>query len=185
MRRRRARKPRVNVNVTSHMRDAGSHPKDLIVLHETVSHDHAGLSDITAISKYLGRQGYGIHLIVDREGHSGYSNRETGLYFHCAGGNTNRRSIGIELVSFIPGITKTERYTVWRSRIRQLNSTARWIAYYSKQHGIPLTLSNGHSPGITTHWSVSQAFNVRGGHWDCYPKHLGRALPNTASNWPR
>ena len=43
----------------------GRHGKDVVVLHETVSSDIAGLGDINAIAKYLADKDYGIHGITE------------------------------------------------------------------------------------------------------------------------
>lgn len=172
-----AKKPYVNRDITAQMKYHGLHTKRKIVMHETVSHDHAGLTDILSIANYLGGVGYGIHLIVDQEGHTGYSRRERGVYWHAKGSNED--SIGIELVSFVPGlkISRWARLKIWLSRERQLHKAARWVAYYCDAHKIPLRFSEGKASGVTSHWNISRAYGIAGGHWDCWPKHQGGHFP--------
>lgn len=172
-----AKKPYVNRDITAYMPIHGVNKKTKIVMHETVSHDEAGITDIVKVAKYLGQKGYGIHLIVDQEGKSGYSRNEKALYYHAKG--SNESSIGIELVSYIPGlkISPWKRLVIWLSRERQLHKAARWIAYYCDKHNIPLRFSDGKAPGVTSHWNISRAYNVTGGHWDCWPKHQGGHFP--------
>jgi len=171
------RRPFINVNTTDYFDDRSDASKSIIVIHETVSHDYAGLSDITSIASYLGSKGYGIHLIVDQEGKSGYSFDESAIYAHARGNNTG--TIGIELVSFIPAlkITPWARFRIWLSRERQTHKAARWCAYYSDRHGFPLQYSDGIEPGITSHYDISTAHSVPGGHWDGKPKHKGGHFP--------
>ena len=33
------------------------------------------------------------------------------------------------------------------------------------------------SPGITTHWNVSEYWLNGDGHWDCWPIHMGGHFP--------
>lgn len=172
-----ARKPYVNVNTTKYMPDHGHAKKYRIVIHETVSHDHEGLTDIIAIAKYLGNKGYGIHLVIDQEGKSGYSADERAIYWQAKG--DNEPTIGIELVSFIPGlnISRWQRLKIWLSRERQLHKAARWIAYYSDKHDIPIRHVSTRIKGVTSHWNVSKYSGLSGGHWDAWPKHQGGHFP--------
>lgn len=172
-----ARKPYVNKDITAYMPVHGLNKKTKIVMHETVSHDEAGMSDIIQIARYLGSVNYGIHLIIDQEGLSGYSRNERALYYHAKGDNEN--SIGIELVSYIPGlkVSRWARFRIWLTRERQLHKAARWIAYYSGKHGIPIRFSEGRASGVTSHWNISRAYGISGGHWDCWPKHQGGHFP--------
>jgi hypothetical protein len=174
-----AKKPYVNYNMFNDLAKNihGHQDKRKIVIHETVSHDHRGLSDIKSVSKYLGEKGYGIHCIVDQEGKSGYYPGERAVFWHAKG--DNQSTIGIELVSYIPGlnISNTSRWKIWWKRERQLHKTARWLAYYSDKHDIPLKYSEGRAAGICSHWDISEAYNISGGHWDGRPKHRAGHFP--------
>ena len=125
------RRPRVDVNLS--YPGHGVARKRYIVLHQTISPDYGGVKDIAGVGNYLAHVGYAIHCIVDAEGNSGAVSvaQESNVYWHCSGLNQN--SIGIEQVSY-----KTGAKGYWWQRTKQLNKVARWIAYYSKEHGFPI-----------------------------------------------
>ena len=84
----------------------GRHPKDLIVLHETVSHDVPGLSDIMGVEQYLAAKDYGIHGCVDKEGNIAWAyGLGNAIFWQCGG--VNERSVGIEQVSYVMVDQKT------------------------------------------------------------------------------
>lgn len=178
-------KPRVHVDLAPLFRDEsrGSAPKELVVLHETISPDYPGLADITGPARYMDSVGLEIHCVVDADGNSGWAGDANAIYDHCASkgskgnGNVNTRSVGIEQVSKIPALPSPLRLPAWLKRKRQLNVVAQWCAWLHATEGIPLRYSDGSKPGITTHWSVSQTYGVPHGHWDCWPKHLGGHYP--------
>lgn len=182
-----AKRPRIDVNLRRYFKgeERGWHDKDMIVLHETVSHNRPGVGDITSVASYMDSTGLEIHAIVDKEGHSGWSYDSRAIYDHCAsnGGNVNSRSIGIEIVSSIPFIRQKEGRDAARAEWKkmeyrkQLNTVAQWVAWLSEIRGIPMRYSRGDRPGVTSHWDVSQTFNVPGGHWDCHPNHRGGYFP--------
>jgi len=170
-------KLKVNLNSASIMRGAvkGHHHKDLIVLHETVSGDQRGLTDILGVEKYLARIGYGIHGMTDREGNIAWA-RGLGdaIFYHCGG--VNERSIGIEQV-FRGATDKPKDKVLWAVRDAELRATAKLVACISRAFSIPLVYSDGDHPGVTSHWSVSQHHAASEGHWDCHPIHLGGYYP--------
>lgn len=165
----------------------GRHPKDMVVLHETISPDYPGLRDILAVARYMPSQGLGIHGIVDSEGKFAWAvNMDTAILYHASSKDrrgvshgVNTRSIGLELVSRVPQQSRDNRvrFAIWRLRNRQLEKTARVLAYLHRTHGIPLAYSDGSVPGVTTHYSVSKTWDVPGGHVDCWPKHHGGYFP--------
>src|SRR5678815_1021524 len=175
-------RPTVDVDlrkVIRHDRIHGRHQKDLIVLHETVSGDSVGTADITAPARFLNQEGYGIHLIVDGEGKSGWLYDAEAIVWHAASGqgNVNTRGIGIEQVSRIPLDPSPVRFKHWNERRKQLNRVALWCAWLHATEGIPLRYSDSSAPGVTTHWDVSQRWLGGHGHWDCWPKHKGGYYP--------
>lgn len=156
----------------------GTHDKDLIVLHETVSGDVAGLADIVGVEKYLAAKDYGIHGMTDAEGHIAWA---TGLghaiFYQCGG--VNERSIGIEQVSnvMLRAPSNVLRRKIWALRQKELRATAALVGAISTVHFVPLVYSDGHHPGVTTHWSVSQWAPTSEGHTDCFPVHHGGYYP--------
>ena len=92
------RRPRVDVELNYPNHGTGN--KRYIVLHQTISGDAPGISDIVGVADYLKHVGYAIHMIVDADGNSAAVTpaHETDIYYHCQNFNTN--SIGIEQVSF-------------------------------------------------------------------------------------
>lgn len=146
----------------------GSHVKDMIVLHETVSGDVRGLGDILGVEHYLAKIGYGIHGMTDREGHIAWAlGLGDAVFWHCGG--VNERSIGIEQV-FRGAKNQPGDKKLWTVRQAELRATAKLIAAIWRAHPhIPHVASDGLHPGVTTHWNVSQHFKASEGHWDCHP----------------
>jgi hypothetical protein len=150
----------------------GYHAKDLLALHETISHDGTGIADELGVEKYLAQKNYGIHGVVDKEGLISWAKGlGNAIFWQCGGVNT--RSIGIEQVSYIPVQYKdnVERRQAWNHREVQLNAVAKLIACIVRAHpAIKLVYSRGTlPPGITAHWNVSQIFSESLGHTDCWP----------------
>jgi hypothetical protein len=168
------------LNLTPTMRPCvhGRHPKDLVVLHETVSPNVAGSSDIEGVARYLAQKGYGIHGITDNDGNIAWALGLGDAVFWQAGG-VNERSIGIEQVSNVmQGASSNEaRKQVWLTMTKELAATSRLLAEISTVWKIPLVYSDGDHPGVTTHWSVSQHHPESEGHTDCWPVHLGGYFP--------
>lgn len=164
----------------------GRHKKDGVVMHETVSPDVIGWDDIRSISSYLDNKDYGIHGIVDSEGHKAYAVKMgTCIFWHASSsgskgnGMINTRKIGIELISTTPpsNLTRLQKIQWWLKRERQLQHTAKLLACTARALNFPLTYADPEDPGITTHWDVSQTYGVPGGHTDCWPSHKGGYFP--------
>lgn len=179
------RRPAVAVDLRPYYQgeERGHHRKELIVLHETVSHDKPGLGDIKGVASFMDATGLEIHGIIDIEGNAGWCYDPRAIYDHAASGSggVNTRSIGFEQVSDVPFLkTNAERIKAWDPegpRRKQLNRVAAWCAWLSQTEGIPLQFSEGREPGITSHWNVSETFLGGDGHWDCKPKHQGGHYP--------
>lgn len=156
----------------------GRHNKDLVVLHETVSPDAAGWSDITSVEKFLAEKDYGIHGMTDAEGHIAWATGLGNAIFWQAGG-VNERSIGIEQVSnvMMRSPRNAVRAHVWAARQPQLRATAKLLAAIHNAWKIPLVYSNGLVPGVTTHWDVSRHYTASQGHVDCWPLQKGGYYP--------
>lgn len=164
----------------------GRADKDMIVLHETVSPNYAGLADIKATSDYLDIKDYGIHGITDAEGHIAWAlGLGNAIFYHTdssgtkGNGMVNSRAIGIEQVSrvMLNFPDNYSRLQQWLLLDKELRATAKLIACASKAHDIPLVTSDGSDPGITTHWLVTKTFGVQGGHTDCWPVNNGGYYP--------
>lgn len=180
------RRPKVQIDLRPYYKneERGHNKKSLIVLHETVSHNVKGVSDIIGVASYMDSTGLEIHGIIDKEGNSGWCYDPTAVYDHAASGRgtVNSRSIGFELVSEIPFAVQNGNpgaRELWNKpdRKTQLNKVAEWIAYLHTELGIPLAYSNASRPGITTHWDVSKTYLGGHGHWDCKPYHKGGHFP--------
>lgn len=156
----------------------GTHPKSLIVLHETVSPDAVGWSDIDGVAQYLADKDYGMHGLTDKEGHIAWALGCGSAVFWHAGG-VNEQSIGIEQVSrvMLQAPTNKVRRAIWVARNDQLHATAKLVAAACRSHKIPLAYSNSLRPGITSHWDVSQHHARSLGHTDCWPVHKGGYYP--------
>lgn len=111
----------------------GEHKPQRIILHDTESHDHAGVADIQGIAAFWHRQGtgYGAHFIIDRAGNIGAGPPASRITWHTGGANTG--SIGIELIGF----ARFSRLQ-WIRRGKQLRALAHLLAYLSDVYEIPL-----------------------------------------------
>lgn len=162
----------------------GMHRKDMFVCHETVSKDVAGMSDIIGVESDLASKDFGIHGMTDLEGHKAWALGLGNAVLWHAGG-ANERSVGVENVSYIPALiqakllTHDQAYKKWLEREKQLTALSILIACWhnanQKEH--PLSRSNGNTPGVCSHWDVSQHHPESEGHWDCWPRDRGGYFP--------
>lgn len=154
--------------------------KDGALLHETVSGDAVGWSDITSVSAFLDNENYGIHAIIDLEGNIAWSyGFRKAIFYHAASsgsrgdGYVNSRFIGIELVSNVMTRfqARSDRIKAWLGRDKQLNACAKLLATLSRLEGFPLepTDTSPGKKGVGTHWEATHRWGVYGGHTDCYP----------------
>lgn len=167
-----------NTNAIMRPHVHGHHDKDMIVLHETVSGDVPGWSDINNVEQFLANKDYGIHGMTDAEGNIAWAFGLGNAIFWQAGG-VNERSIGIEQVSniMLRSPLNWVRKSIWLARHKQLIATAKLVAAICNSRGIPCQYSDGTKPGITSHWDVSQHFPRSLGHTDCWPVHKGGYYP--------
>lgn len=167
-------------NITPIVKDDvhGYHAKNLAVLHETISGDIHGWNDVSGNVNYLDKINYGIHSVNDLEGHIAWALGLGKAVFYHAGG-VNEPSIGIEQVSDVPLKTPSNmlRRKFWVTRHPQLKATAKTLAAWHNAGGGPLKYSDALSPGVTSHWDVSQHFTASEGHTDCHPVHKGGYYP--------
>ncbi len=158
----------------------GYYDKTLVVLHETVSPDIPGWTDILGVEKFLARLGYGIHGCIDKEGHIAWAYGQGRALLYHAGG-VNEKAIGIELVSDIPlRHGNATRKAAWAARGKQLEATGKLLACIQNAHqNVRLTYVSGfgYRHGVTSHWDVSQHHPESQGHTDCWPVNKGGYFP--------
>jgi N-acetyl-anhydromuramyl-L-alanine amidase AmpD len=152
--------PHVDVRMLSpNCSSRGGATPTLIVIHATVSHNRKGLADLKAIGAWFGtpRSQASSHVCTDNEGNSARYVRDADKAWHCAA--FNRLSLGIEQILMADGTELTQ--DLYRE-------TARWVARWSKQYGIPIRKGavNGTTvvkTGVVRH---SELGSAGGGHAD-------------------
>lgn len=175
-------KLKLSLNLAPYMKghSHGTSRKDVLVVHETVSSDAPGLADEKGIASYLASKDYGIHGITDFEGNTAWAlGLGESVFWHCGG--VNERSCGIEQISrvMLQAPTNVARRKLWAARQKELHATAKLIAAWHNADPArrPLRYSDGRSPGVTSHWDVSQWSPSSQGHTDCWPVHKGGYYP--------
>lgn len=173
-----------NIGPLMHHHAHGTNKKIGMALHETVSPQSPGLSDIRGVADYLGlgKDGYAIHGITDDDGLTAWvKGHGEDVYWHCQGGNTNHNYMGIEQISrvMLNYTSRLARIRAWLHMSKELNATAKLIACAARAHDFPIIDNKGDTskPGITTHYEVTKHYGISGGHTDCWPSHLGGYYP--------
>jgi hypothetical protein len=131
----------------------GAQRPSRIILHSTESSDAAGIGDATAIASWFQTQGrgYGTQLCIDGHGHTVRMVWDTQVGWGTGGSNTG--SLQIEMVGRSTFTAKD-----WDARGKQLKQVAKWVAYWSRTYGIPI--SSGVTRGVATHAMHSAAFHL-------------------------
>lgn len=124
-------RPHVEVRIPSpnySARQGGAFPT-LIVVHATAGHNRPGVVDLQGLGSYFAQPAVKVssHVATDNEGNSGRFVPDKYKAWHVAAYNS--LSLGIEQV--IPGDGTEVTEDLYRE-------TARWIAYWHHQHGIPI-----------------------------------------------
>lgn len=143
-----------------------------VVLHDTESHDAAGITDIQGVYNFWIGQGlgYGAHFVVDASGNVGQGADCDQVCWHV--GNYNGGSVGIEQIGFAAFPARA-----WKvGHLKQLVKVARLLAWLHQKYGIPLThmtlaeirASGG---GVCTHADVGAAGIDPSGHTDPGPNY--------------
>lgn len=135
-----------------------------IVLHDTESHDHAGITDLQAIGNFFNQPAVqaSAHICVDGDGNTGRFVPDEHKAWHCAAYNS--QTLGIEQIGFA-----TFTSLMWQRNSRhQLRKVAKWVAWWSKKFDIPIqrgAVSNGAvtRKGILLHSDLGA---IGGGHHD-------------------
>lgn len=157
----RDRKPSVVLTRISPNRSARTTgPIRLIVLHSTESDNiEASEADLAGVAGWFANPASQVssHVITDADGHSARCVPDEDKAWHSAAYNS--ASLGIEQIG-------RASQAVWGTS--ELQETARWIAKWSREHGIPIqhgAVSGGlvTRPGVVTHADLGYA---GGGHTD-------------------
>lgn len=128
-------------------RSVGMGDVGIIVLHDTESHNRSGLDDLRAIGNWFDNPPAqaSSHTATDAEGNSARYVPDTRKAWHV--GAYNSVSLGIEQIGWAS-------QSSWPNA--QVDETARWIALWSKQWGIPIQQARVRggsvlTPGVITH----------------------------------
>lgn len=131
----------------------------LIVLHSTEGANVKGLADLIGLGGWFGqtRAGVSSHAATDAEGQSARYVADEAKAWHCAGYNS--LSLGLEQIGRAAQSSWTDA---------QVRESARWLAYWSRKHSIPLQrgkVSGGRviRAGVVTHADLGA---LGGGHHD-------------------
>jgi hypothetical protein len=132
----------------------------LIVLHSTEGHNQPGsTADLAGLAAFFANPAAQVssHVATDSDGKSAVFVRAQDKAWHCAGYNS--LALGIEQIGFAAQFT-------WASA--ELKESARWVAKWSKDWGIPITrgaVSGGGvaRAGVVTHKDLGV---IGGGHVD-------------------
>lgn len=144
----------------------GTDRPDLIVVHTTESHNRPGTSDLASIAAWFDNpvSQSSSHVVVDADGTSARLVADTRKAWTQAA--FNPRALSIEQIGF----ASTTRLG-WLRQRRELRETARWIAYWSRKHDIPIVRIRPHRSGVIGHQGLGQA---GGGHHDPGPNYPWR-----------
>ncbi len=151
-----------------------SYPPKLIVLHSTESHDRPGAADLRSIAEWFDnpQATASSHVVVDREGNSAQLVDPHRKAWTQA--RYNDVSLSIEQIGW-SRFSESE----WLKRDSQLKTTAKWIAYWSREIGVPIRrgqVSRGRviRSGVITHAELGELGGNHGDPGKGYP--FGRVL---------
>jgi hypothetical protein len=155
---------RIHPNVVLH--DASPnryHPRgarpSLIVIHDTESHNRPGVSDLRSIGELFANPSFdaSAHVCTDADGQSARFVDDGDAAWSCV--SYNRPSLNVEQIGFATGGEYTSH---------EIHETARWVARWSRRHGIPIrrgrtAFGRVLRSGVVSHSSLGAA---GGGHSD-------------------
>ena len=130
----------------------------LIVVHDTEGANLPGVTDLRVLGSVFKARRVSAHVGTDAEGNSGRYVRDDDKAWHCA--FYNPWSLGIEQIGFASQAS-------WPDA--QLDETARWIAYWSYHHKVPIRKGAVTRDGRVSRSGVvrhSDLGNLGGGHFD-------------------
>lgn len=130
-----------------------------VVIHSTESDNRVGTSDLASIGAWFDNPGAqaSSHVCTDADGQSARYVPDSRKAWH--GGSYNSQTLGIEQIG-------RAAQSSWSDR--EIDETARWVAYWSLKHKIPIrvgAVSGGQvtKTGVVTH---SMLGSLGGGHHD-------------------
>lgn len=141
----------------------------MIVIHTTEgSNIPRSIRDLEGLGSFFdGSVQASSHIANDSDGHDARYVRDEDKAWTCA--NANPFTLNIEQIGF----ARTSRKEWYKQHHKQLKNTARWIAYWSRIHSIPI--QRGVAPfgvllrkGVASHKQLGLA---GGGHWDPGPSY--------------
>lgn len=156
-------KPEVTHIVPSRSSRNGVKPV-LIVLHTTEGHNRPGVGDLVDLGNFFAdtSREASSHVANDAEGHDARFVPDADKAWTCAGFNS--LSLNIEQIGF----AATGKGDWFKDASHQLANTAKWIAYWSGEHGIPIRRGNVSGSTVVNSGVVGhkQLGAVGGGHVD-------------------
>jgi N-acetylmuramoyl-L-alanine amidase len=169
-------KPEVRHNVRNQSSRDGKRPR-LIVLHTTEGHNRPGVGDLRDLAAFFDTRGVDAssHVANDAEGHDARMVPDAAKAWTQS--TYNAVSLSIEQIGF----AATRKREWFRNAEHQLANTARWIAWWSAEHDIPIRRGVGVAglvvrSGVVSHRQLGIA---GGGHVDpgsAYPLRYVLAL---------
>lgn len=168
--------PKVTVKKESPNQSTRTANIGIIVLHSTESHNRKGASDLEAIAGFFGSSSAqaSSHVVTDNDGHSARCVPDERKAWTV--GNLNSISLNLEQIGFAAQGRKE-----WREKEAHLHEVARWIAYWSRKHDIPIrkaVLSSSGAivrKGVTTH-AYCSSHGAGTSHWDPGEYPMGYVL---------
>lgn len=137
----RLKRPYEKVKHLSRNQSARIPPKlKLIVIHSTEGQNLPGVTDLQNLGSWFDNPAAqaSCHVGVDAQGNSGLYVQDSRKAWHCA--NFNSVSLGIELIGRMAQKS-------WPSA--QERKAAKYVAYWSQRHGIPIRKAKVHDRNAT------------------------------------
>jgi N-acetyl-anhydromuramyl-L-alanine amidase AmpD len=155
-----------NVVLRMHVRNwsyrANGAKIELIVIHDTESHNRPGTVDLAAIGNWFDNPASeaSCHVCVDGDGSSAIYVDSIHKAWHVA--HYNSAAVGIEQIGY-----STEGARGWSAREPELLETARWIAHWSHMYRIPIRPGDAQWGGVQRSGVVThRQLGVLGGNHD-------------------
>ena len=104
---------------------------DAIVLHATELPDEPGIRDLKRLAGFFARRALATHVANDAAGNSSRMVGDDRFAYHAT--YWNPTTVGIEQTGY-----SSHTGAQWRQRRAQLESTARWVAYWARTYRIPI-----------------------------------------------